>query len=221
MKVKYPVSVVLIATLLTGCAQMDQTQQGTATGAGIGAALGGILGATVGRGGAGNAVAGAAVGGILGAVTGNVWSSRLEAQRQTMERATEGTGVQVTRTEDNLLKIEIPSDISFDTGKSDIKSNFRPILDKFAQTLKDNPNALVTIIGHTDNTGNDAINDPLSLARAEHARNYLIDRGITYGRFKVAGRGSHEPLVDNSTAANRAKNRRVEIYVADPTSTQN
>lgn len=221
MKARYPISIALIATLLSGCAQMDQTQQGTATGAGIGAALGGLLGAVAGPGGGGRAVAGAAIGGILGAVAGNAWSSRLEKQRQEMEQATAGTGVEVTRTADNLLKIEIPSDISFDTGKSDIKPNFRPILDKFAQTLKDNPNALVTIIGHTDNTGTDAINDPLSLARAEHARDYLIDRGITYGRFKVAGRGSHEPLVDNSTAANRAKNRRVEIYVADPTTAQN
>ena len=65
-----------------------------------------------------------------------------------MEAATQGTGVQVVQTQDNQLKLEIPSDISFDTGRYDIKSNFAPILDRFAEGLRSSPNAEVRIVGH-------------------------------------------------------------------------
>ncbi len=205
-----------VALSLTACANMSPTQSGTATGAGIGAALGGILGAATGGGGGGRAVGGAAIGGALGAVLGNVWSTKMENQRRAMEQATAGTGVEVSQTADNQLKLGIPSDISFDTNKANIKPDFRPILDKFAATLQENPATVITIIGHTDNTGNDAINNPLSLERADSAAKYLSERGVSMSRFHTEGRGSREPLVDNTTAANRARNRRVDIYVAEP-----
>ncbi len=206
----------IVATLtLTGCANMSETQRGTATGAGIGAGLGAILGATTGGGGGNRAATGAALGGIAGAVAGNVWSTRMEKQKQEMEQATQGTGIQVSQTADNRLKLDIPSDISFDTGRSDIKSNFRPILDKFASSLADNPATMITIVGHTDNTGSDAINDPLSVERATRTRDYLTTRGIAPARFTINGRGSHEPVASNNTSAGRAQNRRVEIYVAE------
>src|SRR5690606_26703269 len=115
--------------------------------------------------------------GLVGAVAGNFWSARMENQRRQMEQATQGTGVQVSQTADNRLKLEIPSDISFATGRSDINANFRPILDRFATGLIDNPTATVTIIGHTDSSGSDAINNPLSMDRAARTRDYLAGRG--------------------------------------------
>lgn len=210
-------SIAAIAGVLaiSGCADMSATQRGTATGAGIGAGLGGILGAATGGGGGGRALGGAAIGGAIGAVAGNIWSNRMENQKRAMEQATQGTGVQVTQTADNRLKLEIPSDISFDTGRADIKPNLRPVLDRFATTLVENPATTVTIIGHTDNTGSDAVNDPLSQQRASHTRDYLSARGVAAARIAVQGRGSHEPLVANTSDANRAKNRRVEIFVAE------
>ena len=140
----------------------------------------------------------------------------MENQKRAMEQATQGTGVQVSQTADNRLKLEIPSDISFDTNRADIKPNFRPVLDKFAASLVENPVTLVTIVGHTDSTGSDSINDPLSVERAARTRDYLVTRGVASGRFTVDGRGSHEPVASNSTEAGRAKNRRVEIFVAEP-----
>jgi outer membrane protein OmpA-like peptidoglycan-associated protein len=205
-----------VVVAVTGCANMSPVQQGTTAGAGVGAGLGGLIGAATGGGGGGRTAKGAVIGGALGAVVGNIWSSRMEEQKRAMEQATRGTGVEVSQTADNRLKLAIPSDISFDTGKADIKPNFRPILDQFATTLAANQATVVTIIGHTDNTGTDAINDPLSLQRASRARDYLTVRGIAPARFTVAGHGSHEPIVDNNSAANRAKNRRVEIFVAEP-----
>lgn len=207
----------LAATLaLTGCANMTETQRGTATGAGIGAGVGAIIGATTGGGGGSRAATGAALGGIAGAVAGNIWSSRMEKQKQDMEQATRGTGVQVSQTADNRLKLDIPSDISFETNRSDILPNFRSVLDKFAVGLVENPATMVTIVGHTDSTGNDAINDPLSVDRAARTRDYLTTRGVASARFTIDGRGSHEPVASNDTSAGRAKNRRVEIFVAEP-----
>ncbi|MEO7497017.1 MAG: OmpA family protein, partial [Massilia sp.] len=108
------------------------------------------------------------------------------------------------------------SDVSFDTGRSDIKSNFRPVLERFATTLNDNPATVVTIIGHTDSTGDDAVNNPLSVDRAAHTRDYLATRGVSPNRIAIDGRGEREPIASNNDAAGRARNRRVEIYVAEP-----
>lgn len=208
------ISTLALALGLSGCANMSETQKGTAKGAGIGAAAGAVVGAVAG-GGKGAAI-GAVVGAGAGAIAGNVWSKKMEAQKREMEQATAGTGVEVSKTDDNRLKLEIPSDISFDTGRSDIKANLRPILDKFATGLQGNPAAKVNIIGHTDNTGSDTVNDPLSVNRAASARNYLVGKGVASNRISIDGRGSREPIAANDTAENRAKNRRVEIFVAEP-----
>lgn len=203
-----------IALSLAGCANMTETQKGTAKGAAIGAGAGAVVGAVAG--GKKGALIGAGVGAAGGAIAGNVWSKRMEAQKQEMEQATAGTGVAVTQTEDNRLKLEIPSDISFDTGRADIKPNFRPILDKFAASLVQNPATTVTIIGHTDSTGTDAVNNPLSISRAASTRDYITARGVAVSRISIDGRGSREPIASNDTAESRAKNRRVEIFVAEP-----
>ena len=174
MRARMMISMLAAAVAVGGCAEMSPTQRGTATGAGIGAGLGAILGATTGGGGGGRAATGAVLGGAAGAVVGNIWSNKMENQKRQMEQATQGTGVQVSQTADNRLKLDIPSDISFDTGRADIQPNFRPILTRFATGLLDNPNTMITIVGHTDNTGNDAINDPLSQNRAARTRDYLV-----------------------------------------------
>lgn len=213
---KLTIGTIAAALVISGCANMSPTQRGTATGAGVGAGVGAVIGAATGGGGGRRTAAGAALGGIAGAVAGNIWSTRMENQKRAMEQATQGTGVQVSQTADNRLKLDIPSDISFDTNRADIKPNFRPILDKFAASLVENPNTFVTIVGHTDNTGGDSINDPLSVERAARTRDYLVTRGVAAARFTVEGRGSHEPVASNNSEAGRAKNRRVEIFVAEP-----
>jgi outer membrane protein OmpA-like peptidoglycan-associated protein len=213
--IKSTLAVTVLALAASGCADMSATQRGTAQGAGIGAGLGAILGASTGGGGGGRAAKGAALGGAAGAVIGNIWSKRMEQQKQTMEQATRGTGVEVSQTADNRLKLQIPSDVSFDTGRSDIKSNFAPVLERFATTLQQNPATTVTIIGHTDSTGNESVNQPLSVDRAARTRDYLTARGVNPGRIAIEGRGAREPIAANTDNASRARNRRVEIYVAE------
>lgn len=211
---KIIVSAVISVFVLSGCANMSETQKGTAKGAAIGAGVGAVVGAVAGKG--KGAAIGAAVGAGVGAVAGNVWSKKMEAQKKEMEAATEGTGIDVTQTSDNRLKLDIPSDISFAVGSATLDSSFKSVLDTFSSGLISNPTSIVTIIGHTDSTGSDAVNNPLSLKRATSVRDYLVTKGIASSRFLTEGHGSREPLVPNDTAANKAKNRRVEIYVAEP-----
>ena len=202
------VAVSAAAILMAGCADMNlsETQKGTAIGAGVGA----LAGAAIGR-----DTKGAVIGAGVGALGGYVWSKHMQDKKLAMERATMGSGVQVTQTPDNQLKLNIPSDISFDTGRADIKPNLRPILDQFASGLSGQPNTEVRIIGHTDSQGSDAVNDPLSMQRAQAARQYLAARGVDPNRIAVAGRGEREPVADNSTEAGRARNRRVEIFLGE------
>jgi len=200
--------------VLSGCASMNQTQQDSAKGAGIGAVAGAILGNVAG--GSKGATRGAVLGGAVGAAGGYVWSQKMQDQKAAMERVTAGTGVAVSQTADNRLKLDIPADISFDVGRSNIQSNFASVLNQFAGTLNANPATQVSIIGHTDSSGSDAINNPLSMDRANSARDYLVSRGVSAPRIATEGRGSREPVADNNTTAGRAKNRRVEIYVAEP-----
>ena len=89
----------------------------------------------------------------------------------------------------------------------------RPVLDQFAQGL--DPAMRVRVIGHTDSTGSDAVNDPLSRERAYSVQQYLTTRGVQGSRISTEGVGSRQPLADNATADGRARNRRVEIYLTD------
>lgn len=206
-----------LALVLSGCASMDETQRHSGTGAAIGAAAGAVLGAATSsksdrkKGVAIGAVAGAA----LGAGGGYLWSKRMQEQRAAMEQATAGTGIEVSQTADNRLKLDIPSDISFDSGRHDIKPALRPVLDRLAQGLAEYPVTRITIVGHTDSTGSDAVNNPLSVNRAAAVRDYLTPRGVASSRISIDGRGSREPVAENSTLQGRAMNRRVEIFVAE------
>jgi len=212
MKVKILALAIAGSIILVGCADLSDTQRRTAGGAGIGAVAGALLGAGTGS---DHVARDAAIGAGIGAIGTYVWSQRMEQQKRNMEQATQGTGVQVSQTANNELRLEIPSDISFDTGRADIRPNFRPILDRFSQSLNENFGTSVRIVGHTDSTGNDAINNPLSVNRAASTRDYLVSRGVAPQRISIDGRGSREPIADNSTDRGRAMNRRVEIFVAE------
>ncbi len=202
---------------LSGCANMTETQRDTGMGAAIGAVAGGLIGAATAGGNKGKSAAtGAAIGAALGAGGGYLWSQNMQKQRAEMEQATAGTGIGISQTADNQLKVDIPADVSFDVGRYAIKPNMRPVLDRLASTLNQHPVTTVTIIGHTDSTGSDAVNDPLSINRAAATRDYLVQRGVSAQRVAIDGRGSRQPVADNSTASGRAMNRRVEIFIAEP-----
>ena len=195
-----------VALALAGCAGLNETGRNSAIGAGVGA----LGGAAIGR----NAT-GAAIGAGVGALGGYAWSQYMQQKKVAMERATEGTGVAVTQTPDNQLKVNIPNDISFDTNSAVINPNMRPILDQFAYGIANQPNTDIRVIGHTDNTGTDAINDPLSVQRAASVRDYLSVRGVNPQQVNISGMGDKQPIASNSSAQGRAENRRVEMFLGE------
>ena len=112
------------------------------------------------------------------------------------------------------VKVTFDSGILFATNQATLTSSSKNDLAKFSKVLKDNSDCHVDIYGHTDTTGNDGINIPLSNRRAESVVNYLKQCGVSGSQFKnVVGKGSAEPVADNSTAAGRKQNRRVEVYL--------
>src|SRR5262245_20400489 len=111
---KLVISVIACALAIASCADMTETQKGTASGAGIGAAGGAAIGAATAGGHTGRSAAtGAVIGGAVGALGGYIWSKKMEESRQKMEQASRGTGIDVTRTADNRLKLNIPADAGF------------------------------------------------------------------------------------------------------------
>lgn len=196
---------------LAGCETMSNTQRNTA----LGTAVGALAGAGIAKATGNKAGKGALIGAALAGVGTYAWSANMERQRQEMEAAAQNTGVTVSRTADNQLKLDIPSDISFDSNSASIKSQFRPVLNNFAESLRRYPNTRVIIVGHTDSTGNDRINDPLSLARANATRDYIFNLGVSGPRIQTEGRGSREPIASNDSSWGRAQNRRVEIFIAE------
>ena len=101
--------------------------------------------------------------------------------------------------------------ILFNTGKSTFQEQSYAVLDNMANVMKQFPNAKFAIEGHTDSTGTDKINDPLSNDRANAVREYLISKGISASRLSSQGFGSKNPIDTNKTVAGRANNRRTEI----------
>jgi len=197
----------MAAVLLSGCANMTEPQRQTALDTGVGAGVGAVAGGLIGNG------RGAIIGAGVGALGGYAWSQYMASKKAQMEQVTAGTGVQVTQTADNRLELNAPNDISFATNSSEIQPRLRPVLDQFATGLSSERGLEITIVGHTDSTGTDAINDPLSLARANSVRSYLAGRGVNAALIRTEGRGSHQPIASNDTAEGRARNRRVEIYL--------
>lgn len=208
------VATLAAAMALSGCANMDKTQKDTARGAVLGALGGMVLGAATG--GSDGVGTGAVLGGAAGAAGGYIWSKKMQEQKAAMEKATAGTGVGVSQTADNRLKLDVPSDISFDVGRHNIQPQFGQVLNQFATSLAANPTTTVSIIGHTDNTGSDALNQTLSVERANSTRSYLVSRGVAANRITTDGRGERDPIATNATVEGRAQNRRVEIFVAEP-----
>lgn len=194
--------------VLSGCGASN-TVKGSGIGAGAGAAVGAGVGAIAGGG--KGAAWGAGIGAILGGTAGAIIGKKMDKQAAELAQI---EGAQVEKiNEGEAIKVTFESGILFATNSSTLNSVSRASLDKFATSLLNNPDTDVKIYGHTDSTGSDAINNPLSERRAESVYNYLLSKGIDGSRMISQGFGSTQPVADNSTAAGRAQNRRVEIFI--------
>lgn len=208
------------ALVATACVTNPDTgerefQTRTAIGAAIGAVAGYFGGDLIGgRRDRTEKIVGAGIGTIAGAAVGQY----MDKQERDLRRQTAGTGVVVER-EGNELLLTMPAGITFPINSAQIQPQFYGTLEQVAQTLSAYPQTLIDVYGHTDPSGGDRINIPLSRSRAESVADYLAQRGVNRARIATQGFGSSQPLPgnSNSTEAERAANRRVEIRIVPAT----
>ena len=214
-KIKVFSFVLCLALVVAGC---NNTQKGAAIGTGGGALLGAIVGKI-----AGNTAVGAAIGGAVGAGAGALIGKKMDkakaeaeaVQNAQVESVTDANGLQA-------VKVTFDSGILFQTGKADLSATAKTSLQQFSQVLKNNTACDVAIQGYTDNTGwknstaaqSAEKNKALSLDRATSVSTYLQALGVSAAQIKsVEGLGEANPVADNSTAAGKEQNRRVEVYM--------
>lgn len=220
--------------LLSGCSSikntwdgMSQTGQGATAGGTIGAAVGTGVGALIG-GGKGTWI-GALVGGALGAGTGALVGNHMDKQKKALEEQLSQMQDQENRNSQDIqdIKVQMVKDrndldaiklvlgdaVLFQTGKSNLSAAADATLNRVAYNLKQFPDTDVTVVGYTDNTGSEQLNQNLSEKRAESVVSYLESQGIAASRLKAVGMGENDPVASNSTSEGRAQNRRVEMFI--------
>ena len=221
-KTKFMAILLCVCMILSGCGSMNNTTKGSLLGGGGGAALGAVIGGLVGKG--KGAAIGAGIGAAVGAGAGALIGNKMDKAAQ---QAAAIEGAQVEQVTDNnglkAVKVTFDSGILFGSGASTLSSSAKASLSKFANNvLKQNPEMDVDIYGFTDNQGwknstaeqSRQKNLDLSQERAQSVSTYLMSCGITSAQIKaVEGLGEENPIADNSTAAGRQENRRVEVYM--------
>ncbi|MCL2598144.1 MAG: OmpA family protein [Paludibacter sp.] len=209
------------AIILTGCG-LNNTAKGALFGGGGGAAIGAGIGALIGKDGKSAAI-GAAIGTAVGATTGAIIGKQMD-KAKAEAAAIEGANTQAITDANGLpaVLVTFDSGILFTSGSSTLSASAQNSLTKFARILVENPTIELSVLGHTDNTGfagstaeqSRQKNQALSQQRAQSVVSYLKTKGALTSQFKeVSGKGQDMPVADNSTAAGKAQNRRVEIYM--------
>lgn len=213
---------VSIAAMLGGCTTYDaytgeQKTSNTAIGAGIGASVGAVIAYIENRDDDSRTrnqriLAAAAGGGAIGGGIGYY----MDAQEAKLRKQLRGTGVSVERVGDNINLI-MPGNITFATARSEIASQFYPVLDSVGLVLKEYDKTLVVVGGHTDSDGSDSFNQGLSEQRARSVSAYLQTKGINPVRLESVGFGERQPIANNNTQEGKQLNRRVEITLLPAT----
>ncbi|MDQ2795154.1 MAG: OmpA family protein [Bacteroidota bacterium] len=187
---------------------MSKTLKGGLIGGLGGAVAGGVAGRLIGgkSGTAKGAIIGAVVGGTAGALIGRKMDKAAAELRRDLEGAT------VERVGEGI-KITFASGILFGTNSATLTPEAIGNMTQMAETMNKYADTNVVIEGHTDNSGSDAINQPLSQRRAQAVANQLTSGGVDVGRIESKGYGSTQPVADNTTVAGKAANRRVEVAI--------
>ena len=210
-------TVVAAAVLTAGCQTIDpytgETKTASATkGAAIGAGAGALLGILTGddsKDRRKRALIGAGVGALAGGAVG----SYMDRQEAELRQRLAGSGVSVTRVGDEIM-LNMPGNITFQTDSSDLNPQFFDVLNSVSLVLKEYDKTVVEVVGHTDSTGSTEYNQALSERRAATVATYLANSSIDRQRILAYGQGEMQPVADNSTAAGRAANRRVELTLS-------
>lgn len=193
----------------------EKTSNAT-TGAIIGAVGGAVIGAVSGddsRERRNRALIGAGVGALAGGSVGYY----MDVQEAKLRQKLEGSGVRVIRNGDNITLV-MPSNVTFDVNKEDIKASFYPVLDSVALVLDEYDKTIIDVVGHTDSRGSHQYNQALSERRANSVARYLISQKVERVRIETFGMGETRPIADNATSQGQQLNRRVELNLIPVTS---
>lgn len=208
--------VTLIFTALAGCTTTapDGTQETNraATGAIIGAIGGAIVGNNTGSSRTHTAM-GAVVGAGIGAAIGNSLDEQEREFKRQLAAEEQAREIEVERVREDLLRLTVNNEVSFDFDKATIRPSFRDSLDKIAGVLTKYGRSRVIVVGHTDSVGSERYNQRLSEQRANSVADYLATRRVERSRITAKGAGESEPRASNGSEAGRQLNRRVEIFV--------
>lgn len=208
----------ILAVGLAGCAT-NTTNENTKKGAGIGAVVGALSGAIIGyrNDHSGGALRGALIGGAAGGALGAGAGAYMDKQQTDFENQLANEQAQhqieIERQQNEILKLTMSSEVSFDTNSAALKSTFYSSLNKIAEIMVRYPQTQILVVGHTDSVGSEQYNKDLSLRRANAVADYLIGNGVSRSRLGTEGHGELEPIASNDTVDGRARNRRVEIFV--------
>ena len=187
---------------------MNKATKGGLLGAGGGAVLGSVVGGLLGggRGTAIGAIIGAAAGGGVGVAIGHKMDKQAADLQKDMQNA------RVERVGEGI-KITFDSGILFDSNSATLRPASESDITKMAAVLQKYPDTNVLVEGHTDNSGSDAINQPLSQRRAQSVASSTVAKGVSSTRITATGYGSTQPVGDNATPEGKQANRRVEIAI--------
>lgn len=209
----YIIAAAFIASITLGSCEatknMNNTQKGVGIGAASGAVIGGILGNNLGKG--GNTALGAIIGGVVGGAAGGVIGNNMDKQAQKIDQALPGADVE--RVGEGIKITLGENSVNFDLGKSTLTSTAKANLDKLVPVFNEYPDTDIQIVGHTDSSGSDELNQKLSEQRAASVKTYLSSKGIKSSRIVTTGRGEAEPIAENTTKDGMSKNRRVEFAI--------
>ena len=199
--------------ILSSCGTWSNLAKGSAIGGGSGAAVGAGVGALLGKD-AKSAAIGSAIGAIVGTGVGAIIGDRMDKKAEELA-AIEGATVETVTDVNNLTSVKVTCDngILFDFNKSTLSEAAKKSLKEFAQKMADMPETDITIWGHTDNVGSAEANQKVSLNRANAVRDFLASQGIAAARMVSEGKSYDMPVASNDSAAGRAQNRRVEVYI--------
>lgn len=180
-------------------------------GAAIGAVAGAVLGHAVGN--EHGKYVGAAVGAMAGAGVGVYMDRQRKELEKQLAAETARKELRITQLKDGSLKVGITSDASFEVGSAQLKPVALTTFSKIAGILSTYDQTVIHVVGHTDSTGGDDLNQSLSERRAASVASYLSEQGVPSNRVRQEGRGKREPLASNKTKEGQRQNRRVDIVI--------
>lgn len=195
----------ILCMLVTECKSTNKTQTGTE----IGAAGGGAIGAVVGRA-SGNSALGAIIGATVGGVTGAVIGNKMDKQAEHIKK--EVRGAKVERIGEGII-VEFNCKILFASGSADLSTSSEKNLDQLGKVLNSYPDTNIEIQGHSDNVGEDSLNQALSESRANAVAAYLRNKNVPSERITTRGFGDAAPKYSNDSEKGRSENRRVEFLI--------